>query len=194
MKLLEIMFRNRCWTTTFDTITTGDADGWCRKHLVEAPQSIYLSINQSTEPPVSIAVYASDERGHGLIGTPGLHLEVSSFAIATPGTLELVGGSRVVFEPPLALKQRLRLDVVSFLLPSIARHVIRRHREYGFGCYCSEQYTPPEIRVPLIFDVEHDGPATIPAQRSKSLLCSLQHAGVVEAFKREIARLPPFND
>ena len=30
MKLLGIMLRNRWWPTTFFTITTGDADGWCR--------------------------------------------------------------------------------------------------------------------------------------------------------------------
>ena len=29
LKLLEIMLRNRCWFTTFHTITTGDAEGWC---------------------------------------------------------------------------------------------------------------------------------------------------------------------
>ena len=29
------MFRNRCWPTTFHTITvTGDAHGWCQKRLV----------------------------------------------------------------------------------------------------------------------------------------------------------------
>jgi hypothetical protein len=27
--LLEIMLRNRCWPTTFRTITTGDANRWC---------------------------------------------------------------------------------------------------------------------------------------------------------------------
>ena len=30
MKLLGIMLRNRCWSTTFLTITVGDANGWCR--------------------------------------------------------------------------------------------------------------------------------------------------------------------
>jgi hypothetical protein len=34
MKLLGIMFRNRCWPTTFHTITAGDADGWCLNWLV----------------------------------------------------------------------------------------------------------------------------------------------------------------
>ena len=29
MKLLGIMLRNRCWPTTFHTITAGDGDGWC---------------------------------------------------------------------------------------------------------------------------------------------------------------------
>jgi hypothetical protein len=29
VKLLGIMFRNNCWPTTFDTITTRDADKWC---------------------------------------------------------------------------------------------------------------------------------------------------------------------
>ena len=29
VKLLGIMFRNRCWPITFQTITAGDADGWC---------------------------------------------------------------------------------------------------------------------------------------------------------------------
>jgi hypothetical protein len=37
VKLLGIMFRNRCWPTTFDTITIGDADGRCRKRLVISP-------------------------------------------------------------------------------------------------------------------------------------------------------------
>ena len=32
--LMEIMLRNNCWHTTFHTITTGDADGWCQKQLV----------------------------------------------------------------------------------------------------------------------------------------------------------------
>ena len=30
VKVLGIMLRNRCWPTTFLTITAGDADGWCR--------------------------------------------------------------------------------------------------------------------------------------------------------------------
>ena len=35
VKLLGIMLRNRCWsTTTFHTITTVDADRWCHKWLV----------------------------------------------------------------------------------------------------------------------------------------------------------------
>ena len=29
MKFLEIMLRNRCWSTTFHTITIGDVDEWC---------------------------------------------------------------------------------------------------------------------------------------------------------------------
>ena len=29
VKLLVNMMRSRCWPTTFHTITTGDADGWC---------------------------------------------------------------------------------------------------------------------------------------------------------------------
>jgi len=29
VRLLGIMFRFRCWPTTFYTITTGDANGWC---------------------------------------------------------------------------------------------------------------------------------------------------------------------
>ena len=29
MKLLGIILRNRWWPTTFHTITTIDADGWC---------------------------------------------------------------------------------------------------------------------------------------------------------------------
>jgi hypothetical protein len=29
MKLLGIMFKNRCWPTIFYTISAGDADGWC---------------------------------------------------------------------------------------------------------------------------------------------------------------------
>jgi hypothetical protein len=29
MKLLGFMLRNRCWSITFHTIITGDADGWC---------------------------------------------------------------------------------------------------------------------------------------------------------------------
>ena len=29
VKLLGIMLRNRCWPTTFHTITAEDADGWC---------------------------------------------------------------------------------------------------------------------------------------------------------------------
>jgi hypothetical protein len=28
VKLLGFMLRNRCWPTTFHTITTEDADGW----------------------------------------------------------------------------------------------------------------------------------------------------------------------
>ena len=31
VKLLGILFRNRCWSTTFHYVTTGDANGWCQK-------------------------------------------------------------------------------------------------------------------------------------------------------------------
>ena len=34
VKLLGIMLRNRCWPTTFHTITVGDADGWCQNWMV----------------------------------------------------------------------------------------------------------------------------------------------------------------
>ena len=34
VKILEIMLRNRCWPTTFCTITTEDVDGWCVNWLV----------------------------------------------------------------------------------------------------------------------------------------------------------------
>ena len=30
VRLLRIMLRNGCWLTTFHTITTKDADGWCQ--------------------------------------------------------------------------------------------------------------------------------------------------------------------
>ena len=37
--LLGIMLKNRCWPTTFHTITTEDADGWCQNWLVwSSPQ------------------------------------------------------------------------------------------------------------------------------------------------------------
>ena len=35
MKLLGTMLRNRCWPTTFHTITTGDVDKWCAQPLIE---------------------------------------------------------------------------------------------------------------------------------------------------------------
>ena len=34
VKLLEIMFRNNCWPTTFHTITAGDAYEWCMEWVV----------------------------------------------------------------------------------------------------------------------------------------------------------------
>ena len=34
MKLLGTMFENRCWPTTFHTVTFGDANGLCQKWLV----------------------------------------------------------------------------------------------------------------------------------------------------------------
>ena len=33
-EFVGIMLKNRCWPTTFHTITTGDADGWCQKWSV----------------------------------------------------------------------------------------------------------------------------------------------------------------
>ena len=37
VKLLGIYVqKNRCWSTTFHTITAGDADGWCQKLLVSS--------------------------------------------------------------------------------------------------------------------------------------------------------------
>ena len=39
VRLLGIMFRNRCWPTTFRIITAEDVDGWCQKWPVwPAPQ------------------------------------------------------------------------------------------------------------------------------------------------------------
>jgi hypothetical protein len=44
VKSLEIMFRNRCWPTTFHTITIGDADEWCLNWPVSsAPRSYHRS-------------------------------------------------------------------------------------------------------------------------------------------------------
>ena len=37
VKLLGIMFKNRCWPTTFHTITAGDVDGWCVNWPVWSP-------------------------------------------------------------------------------------------------------------------------------------------------------------
>ena len=34
VKLLRIMLRNKCWPTTFHSITAGDADGWCQNWRV----------------------------------------------------------------------------------------------------------------------------------------------------------------
>lgn len=31
VKLLGIMFINKCWSTVFHTVTARDADGWCNK-------------------------------------------------------------------------------------------------------------------------------------------------------------------
>ena len=49
VKLLGIMFRNRCWPTTFHTITTGDADGWCLNRPVwsttHASHNPFASLN-----------------------------------------------------------------------------------------------------------------------------------------------------
>ena len=50
MKLLGIMLRNRWWPTTFLTITTGDADGWCRNcsvRLVPQRHLMYVSFYMS---------------------------------------------------------------------------------------------------------------------------------------------------
>jgi hypothetical protein len=48
MKLLGIMFKNRCWPTTFHTITAGDANGWCLNWLVCHTTNILLLLNAST--------------------------------------------------------------------------------------------------------------------------------------------------
>jgi hypothetical protein len=34
VKLLGIMFKNRCWPITFHTFSAGDADRWCQKRPV----------------------------------------------------------------------------------------------------------------------------------------------------------------
>ena len=44
-KLLGIIMRNRCWPTTFHTITAGDADGWCQKQPVWLASQALISPN-----------------------------------------------------------------------------------------------------------------------------------------------------
>ena len=42
VKLLGLMLRNRCWPTTFHTITTRDVDGWCYSRiLLKVPNTHY---------------------------------------------------------------------------------------------------------------------------------------------------------
>ena len=45
VKLLRIMFRNRCWPTTFHTIITGDADAWCHKRLTWSAPHVPITPN-----------------------------------------------------------------------------------------------------------------------------------------------------
>ena len=45
MKLLGIMFKYRCWPTTFHTITAGDANGWCYNWLVRSASHAPITPN-----------------------------------------------------------------------------------------------------------------------------------------------------
>jgi hypothetical protein len=46
-KLLEIILRNKCWPTTFHTITVRDANGWCWKWLVWSTPHTELNMSAS---------------------------------------------------------------------------------------------------------------------------------------------------
>ena len=59
-EIVGIMLRNRCWPTTFFTITVGDADGWCRKCPVWSAPQPCLQRNQFTScivPTNTIQLY-----------------------------------------------------------------------------------------------------------------------------------------
>ena len=127
---------------------------------------------------MSITVYASDECGHGFVSTAGLYLEVGGFPLQTFVALELIGGGHGR-QTSFALKHRLGLDIFRLLLPAITSHFIACHRDYGSRLDSTQQDSAPEVRVLLIFDVEHDGPAPWPQMTEfkdeKRTLISITH-------------------
>lgn len=111
----------------------------------------------STELPASTAIQAGDKGGHGLIGAPGLHLEVGGLSLAAFGTLELIGRCNRL-HTPLTLKHGLGFDILGLLLPLIACHFVGCQCAHCFWFHFAQQNTPSEVWILIIFDVEHDRP------------------------------------
>ena len=75
MELLGIVLRNKCWPTTFHTITVGDVDGWCQNwpvwstpHWYPTDESrcgfSYDFIHHSGLPLIISVSYFSSSRNH----------------------------------------------------------------------------------------------------------------------------------
>jgi hypothetical protein len=72
VKLLGIMFRSRCWPTTFYTITAGDVNGWCLHWpLWSTPQWACSKVCGSVvDPSNSPTIWPLDQLGDCLICIP----------------------------------------------------------------------------------------------------------------------------
>lgn len=110
---------------------------------------------------MSIAIHTSNECGHGLIGTSGLHLKVGGFPLQAFVALELISRSHRL-HTSFALKHSLGFDIFGLLFPVITCHIVSCHCDYGFRLDSTQQDAASEVWVLIILDVEHDGPAPLP--------------------------------
>ena len=90
VKLPGIMLRNRCWPTTFYTITVGDANAWCRKWLV------WLAPDSWHHPLTSLIVIVWKVLGEHL------------FLNIIPGNFMVETGRRFWYDRGMSLHQSCR--------------------------------------------------------------------------------------
>jgi hypothetical protein len=95
MTLLRIMLRNRCWATTFNTITTGDVDGWSLWSTPHAP------ITPTFHQLLCRAPLQRDARNTmGTRGTPEWHPGLVAPVVRGPKWSYCGWGPRALGTPP----------------------------------------------------------------------------------------------